>query len=274
MTRRRPDTSQGELPIGHSAAASTDRPTGDILTVSQLHRRIAQIIERAIRTRVWVRGEVSEPEFGRGWVRFKLIQPGAADTVTAIRAYLGRHDYVDAEAQLAPASLADVLQAGTVITVRGYLTYWPRASRVDLQVDRWTRNQRWGDPATPRRTPRPCKQTVSPSASTPWQPSPGAASSRLVTGRDATIGAPDVAGTLDASGFRVLKRLYGVALETTGAGDEIAAAIRRAERDGNQLILLVRGAVTATGSPRSTPKPSHGGRPRRRPRHHRARPPQ
>lgn len=243
MTRRRPDTSQGELPLGHSAAASRDRPTGDILTVSQLHRRIAQIIERAIRTRVWVRGEVSEPEFGRGWVRFKLIQPGAAGTVTAIRAYLGRHDYADAEAQLAPASLADVLQAGTVITVRGYLAYWPRASRVDLQVDRvdpetsaGVIQQRRGellaalqaDGLTER------QHTV---ATIPLAPLRVA----LVTGRDATIGAPDVASTLDASGFRVLKRLYGVALETAGAGDEIAAAIRRAERDGNQLILLVRG---------------------------------
>jgi hypothetical protein len=161
----------------------------------------------------------------------------------AIPAYLGRHDHGEAEAALAPASLRDVLQAGRVVTVRGYFSYWPRASRVDLQVDRV-------DPATSAGVVQERRGALlqmlradglterqHAMATLPLAPLRVA----LVTGHGTTVGAPDVTDTLHASGFRVIQQLYEVSLEGPAAGEEIAAAIRRAERDGSQMILLVRG---------------------------------
>src|SRR4029453_13630386 len=120
---------------GRVAADGPDQPT---LGVADLQQRIGEAVSAAFPDRVWLCGEVVGTPAVRGGgagIAFTLAE-SRGSTVLTLRAWLGRPYYPQLRQQLGDAEVTELLTAGNLVVVGGWLQYGGPFSSLELKVDR------------------------------------------------------------------------------------------------------------------------------------------
>jgi exodeoxyribonuclease VII large subunit len=227
---------------GQVAADGPDQPT---FGVADLQGRIGEAVSAAFPDRVWLCGEVVGTPAVRGGgagIAFTLAE-SRGSTVLTLRAWLGRPCYQQLRQQLGDAAIAELLRAGNLVVVGGWLQYGGPFSSLELKVDRVVRT-----PAGPGAFTQQREALAQDLAETgllgrqratvrlPLAPRRVG----IVAGGAGTVGYTDAVAVLAQSGFQVATTHFPAPLEGEAAPARIAAQIRNAGA-GNQAVLVVRG---------------------------------
>src|SRR5829696_6344159 len=227
---------------GPVAADGPDQPT---LGVAELQQRIGSALSAAFAVRLWLCGEVvGTPAVrgGGGGIAFTLAE-SRGSTVLTLRAWLGRPYYQQLRQQLGDAAITELLKAGNLVVVGGWLQYGGPFSSLELKVDRVVRTPAGPGDVTQQR--EALQQDLAESGLLGRQ----RATVRLplaprrvgiVAGGAGTVGYTDAVAVLQQSGFQVATAHFPAPLEGEAAPSRIAAQIRNAGV-GNQAVLVVRG---------------------------------
>jgi exodeoxyribonuclease VII large subunit len=234
--------SQALPAAGRVAADGPDQPT---LGVADLQQRIGEAVAATFPNRLWLCGEIVGTPAIRGGgvgIAFTLAE-SRASTVLTLRAWLGRPYYQQLRQQLGDAAITELLQAGNLVVVGGWLQYGGPFSSLELKVDRVVRTP--AGPGEVIQQRQALQQDLAESGLLGRQ----RASMRLplaprrlgiVAGGAGTVGYTDAVAVLAQSGFQVATTHFPAPLEGAAAPARIAAQIRNAGV-GNQAVLVVRG---------------------------------
>jgi exodeoxyribonuclease VII large subunit len=227
---------------GQVAADGPDQPT---LGVADLQQRIGEAVAATFPNRVWLCGEIVGTPAVRGGgagITFTLAE-SRGSTVLTLRAWLGRPYYQQLRQQLGDAAITELLTAGNLVVVGGFLQYGGPFSSLELKVDRVVRTPAGPGEVTQQR--EVLQQDLAETGLLGRQ----RATVRLplaprrvgiVAGGAGTVGYTDAVAVLQQSGFQVATTHYPAPLEGDAAPARIAAQIRAASV-GNQAVLVVRG---------------------------------
>jgi exodeoxyribonuclease VII large subunit len=228
-----------------SGLVTADRPDQATLGVADLQQRIGEAVSAAFPDRLWLCGEVVGTPAIRGsgaGIAFTLAE-SRGSTVLTLRAWLGRPYYQQLRQQLGDAAITELLKAGNLVAVGGWLQYGGPFSSLELKVDRVVRTPAGPGEVTQQR--EALQQDLAESGLLGRQ----RATVRLplaprrvgiVAGGAGTVGYTDAVAVLQQSGFQVAATHFPAPLEGAAAPARIAAQIRAASV-GNQAVLVVRG---------------------------------
>jgi exodeoxyribonuclease VII large subunit len=227
---------------GQVAADGPDQPT---LGVVDLQGRIGEAVSAAFPDRLWLCGEVvgtSAVRGGGAGIAFTLAE-SRGSTVLTLRAWLGRPYYQQLRQQLGDAAITELLTAGNLVVVGGWLQYGGPFSSLELKVDRVVRTRAGPGEVTQQR--EVLQQDLADSGllgrqRTTVQLPLAPRRVGIVAGGAGTVGYTDAAAVLQQSGFQVATTHFPAPLEGEAAPARIAAQIRAAGV-GNQAVLVVRG---------------------------------
>jgi exodeoxyribonuclease VII large subunit len=228
---------------GPVAADAPDAPT---IGVVELHQRVGAALTGAFPDRLWLCGEVVGTPAVRASGAGIAFTLGEADgeTVSTLRAWLGRPYYPELRRDLGDAAIAELLTAGNLLVVGGRLTYGGPFNSLELRVDRVVRTAAGAGAVSQHR--ETLEQDLAASGllgrqraafdSLPLAP----LRVGIVAGGAGTVGYKDAVDVLEQSGHQVVATHYEAPLEGEAAPARIAARIRDAAV-GSQVILVVRG---------------------------------
>jgi exodeoxyribonuclease VII large subunit len=226
---------------GLVAADGPDQPT---LGVADLQQRIGGALAAAFPDRMWLCGEIVGTPAVRGGagIAFTLAE-SRGNTVLTLRAWLGRPYYQQLRQQLGDAAIAELLRAGNLVVVGGWLQYGGPFSSLELKVDRVVPTP--AGPGAVNQQRQALQQDLAESGllgrqrATMWLPlAPRRVG--IVAGGAGTVGYTDAVAMLAQSGFQVTATHFPAPLEGEAAPARIAAQIRNASVR-NQAVLVVRG---------------------------------
>jgi exodeoxyribonuclease VII large subunit len=227
---------------GPVAADAPDAPT---IGVVELHQRVGAALTGAFPDRLWLCGEVVGTPAVRASGAGIAFTLGEADgeTVSTLRAWLGRPYYPELRRDLGDAAIAELLTAGNVLVVGGRLAYGGPFNSLELRVDRVVRTVAGAGAVSQHR--ETLEQELAASGllgrqrvetQLPLAP----LHVGIVAGGAGTVGYKDAVTVLEQSGHQVLATHYPAPLEGEAAPARIAAQIRKAAV-GSQVILVARG---------------------------------
>ena len=124
-----------------SGLVAADRPDQPTLGVADLQQRIGEAVSAAFPDRLWLCGEIVGTPAIRGGgagIAFTLAE-SRGSTVLTLRAWLGRPYYQELRQQLGDAAIAELLRAGNLVVVGGWLQYGGPFGSLELKVDRVVR---------------------------------------------------------------------------------------------------------------------------------------
>jgi exodeoxyribonuclease VII large subunit len=226
----------------HVAAEGPEEPT---VGVADLQRRLGRAVRAAFPDRLWVCGEIIGPPKIRGGgvgIAFSLGE-ARGNAMTTVRAWLGRPFYQELRASLGDAAIAELLAAGNLVVVGGYLQYREPFASLELQVDRVVRTPAGPGLAAQQRGALEAELAASGLLGrqrTAVRLPVGPRRVGIVAGGAGTVGYSDAVAVLERSGHQVLAEHFPAPLEGETAPARIAAQIRAAAV-ANQVVLVVRG---------------------------------
>src|SRR5829696_6686263 len=232
-----------DLPASRLVAA--DGPDQPTLGVADLQWRVGEAVAATFPNRVWLCGEIVGTPAIRGGgagIAFTLAE-SRGSTILTLRAWLGRPYYQQLRQQLGDAAIAELLTAGNLVVVGGWLQYGGPFSSLELKVDRVVRTPAGPGEVTQQR--EALQQDLAASGLLGRQ----RATVRLplaprrvgiVAGGAGTVGYTDAVAVLQQSGFDVAATHFPAPLEGEAAPGRIATQVRAATV-GNQAVLVVRG---------------------------------
>ena len=227
---------------GRVAASRPDQPPA---RVAEVHQRIGEALAAALPDRLWVCGEIVGSPVVRGGgtgIAFTLAESDGGRVVT-LRAWLGRPYYQELQRSMGDSAVLELLAAGNLVVVGGYLQYRGPYSTLELRVDRVV-----GTPVGPGLVAQQrelLERELTGSGLLGRQRTDlrlPLAPRRVgvVAGGAGTVGYRDAVTVLEQSGYRVDARHFPAPLEGDGAEARIAAQIQAASV-GQQVVLVVRG---------------------------------
>jgi exodeoxyribonuclease VII large subunit len=163
--------------------------------------------------------------------------------MVTLRAWLGRPYYQELERTMGDGAIVELLAAGNLVVVGGYLEYGGPYSSLELKVDRVVRAPAGSGAVAQQR------ETVERELAASGLLGRQRAALRLslaprrvgvVAGGAGTVGYRDAVTVLDQSGYQVVATHFPAPLEGEAAGVRIAAQIQAASV-GQQAVLVVRG---------------------------------
>ena len=228
--------------VGPVAAAHPDQPP---VGVAEVQQRVADALTATFPDRLWLCGEIVGSPVVRGGgvgVAFTLAESRGGRMVT-LRAWLGRPYYQELERTMGDGAIVELLAAGNLVVVGGYLQYGGPYSSLELKVDRVVRT-----PAGPGVVAQQ-RETLQRELADSGLLGRQRAALRLplaprrvgvVAGGAGTVGYRDAVTVLEQSGYRVVATHFPAPLEGEAAAGRIAAQIQAASV-GAQAVLVVRG---------------------------------
>ncbi|HZC99318.1 MAG TPA: exodeoxyribonuclease VII large subunit [Actinomycetes bacterium] len=226
---------------GPVAVEGPDQPS---VGVAELQQRVAGALTAAFPDQVWVCGEIVGAPAVRGGgvgIAFTLAEPRGS-TVITLRAWLGRPYYQQLQQSLGKAAVAELLAAGNLVVVGGYLQYGGPYNSLELKVDRVVRTPVGAGEVTMQRENLEREFAASGLLGRQRVLQFPLAPRRvgIVAGGAGTVGYRDALTVLEQSGYEVVATHFPAPLEGETAGGRIATQIRAASVD-NQVVLVVRG---------------------------------
>jgi exodeoxyribonuclease VII large subunit len=224
------------------AASHPDQPP---VGVAEVQQRVADALAATFTERLWLCGEVVGSPVVRGGgvgVAFTLAESRGGSMVS-LRAWLGRPYYQELERTMGDGATVELLAAGNLVVIGGYLQYGGPYSNLELKVDRVVRTP--VGPGVVAQQRETLQRELAASGLLDRQ----RVALRLplapcrvgvVAGGAGTVGYRDAVTVLEQSGYRVTATHFPTPLEGEAAGGRIAAQIRAASI-GAQAVLVVRG---------------------------------
>jgi exodeoxyribonuclease VII large subunit len=224
------------------AASHPDHPP---VGVAEVQQRVADALIATFPDRLWLCGEIVGSPVVRGGgvgIAFTLADSRGGRVVT-LRAWLGRPYYQELERTMGDGAIVELLAAGNLVVVGGYLQYGGPYSSLELKVDRVVRTP--VGPGVVAQQRETLQRELADSGLLGRQ----RAALRLplaprhvgvVAGGAGTVGYRDAVTVLEQSGYRVVATHFPAPLEGEAAAGRIAAQIQVAGV-GQQAVLVVRG---------------------------------
>jgi exodeoxyribonuclease VII large subunit len=228
-------------PSERGTAPAPGATTRDALTVAQFYDRVSDAMRTEFPTDVWVTGEIRKVTVSKGNRYLELADPeapsGRDGATLEVACWWRDWPLIGAELQ----AVGMELTAGMVVKVRGRVSVWERGARVRFSMTDLDVAALLGGIAAARRKLLVVLEREGLLQANRRLPLPIVPRRIAIVTSAGSEAYRDFTGQLDRSGYRFDVRLEATLVQGLDAPLQMAAALRRLQAFGPDVIVMVRG---------------------------------